>query len=86
MHLWIFVEAKLLVSGTRRVMGQSNGWVSRLVCLTRLGQHCEGLRPSSRVLKSEAPQTAEDMWRSARPRSVLSHSVQEVGQQVEGSV
>jgi len=24
MHLWIFVEAKLLVSGTRRVVGQSN--------------------------------------------------------------
>jgi len=37
MHRWIFVEAKLLVSGTRRVMGQSILWVSRLVCLTRFG-------------------------------------------------
>jgi len=86
MHRWIFVEAKLLVSGTRRDIGQSNWCVSRLACLTRFGQHCEGLRPSSRVLKSGAPFSAEDVWRSARPRSVLSHSVQEVGQQVEGSV
>ena len=65
MHRWIFLEALLLVSGTRRVMGQSNWWFSRLACRTRFGQYSEELRLASRVLKSGAAVSAEDVWRSA---------------------